>query len=393
MSKSRLIFLFVSLAVLVPIVTGSISGAATGNEEGEDSLSKQLSVFSEVLSLIRRAYVEETGMETLLAGALDGATDALDPLATYVPAGQVERFEEVRRIGPQRSGITVAKERGIAFVVAVEGSSPGAKAGLERADVITSIMGRSTRNLPLWEIQSILAGEPGTELPMETLRRGQPKEITLTLADYPAPVPNLEEVDGVAVLRIWRFDESVAAQLREMASTLTGSGQEHLLIDLRGVAGGSVETAYDLAGVFTQGRLGSLEPQEGAEVTFQASTEPVWSGEPVILIDGGTQGPAEVFAEVLRQNSAARLVGQATFGHAGHQSFLELSDGSRLLLTDSFYAGPDGKPIDSGLEPDLVVDDLSRRFAEQETPIDDLILERGLELLRNGEEAPAQKVA
>lgn len=393
MSKSRLIFFFVSLAVLAPIVTGSISGAATDGQEGEDSLSKQLSVFSEVLSLIRRAYVEETGMEALLSGALDGATDALDPLATYVPADAVETFEAARSIGPRRSGLLVAKERGIAFVLAVEAGSPADEADLDRADVLTSIGGRSTRNLPLWEIQSTLAGEPGTEISMETLRRGQPREVTITLADYPAPDPSLEVVEGIAVLRIQRFDEDVVERVRELVGPLAGNGQESLLVDLRGIAGGSAEKAFEAAGIFTQGTLGSLEPREGGDVTFQNAVEPAWSGDSVILIDGGTQGPAEIFAEVLRQSSAARLVGQPSFGHAGHQSFMELSDGSRLLLTDSFYAGPDGEPIDSGLEPDLVVDDLSRRFAEQDTPIDDLILERGLELLRSGEDEPARKVA
>lgn len=393
MSKSRLIFFIVSLLVLAPIVTGSISGAATDREEGEDSLSKQLSVFSEVLSLIRRAYVEETGTEVLLAGALNGATDALDPLATYVPAADVERYQVARGIGTRRSGVTVAKERGIAFVVAVEGSSPGAEAELERGDVLTSIDGRSTRGLPLWEIQSILAGEPGTEIEVETLRRGQPRQVMLTLADYPAPEPILEEMDGVSVLRIRRFDDEVVERVRELVSPLAAEGRESLLLDVRGVAGGIGEKAYELAGLFTSGKLGSLEPRSGGGVVFQASNEPVWSGEPVVLIDGGTQGAAEIFAEVLRQGSAARLVGQESFGHAGHQSLRELSDGSRLLLTDSFYTGPDGEPIDSGLEPDLEVNDFSRRYAEQEMPIDDLILERGLELLRGEGEEPAREVA
>ena len=77
MNKARLGFLLLSVLLLVPVITGTLSRAATDDSAQSDSLSKNLSVFSEVLSLIRRAYVDETSMEDLLAGALDGSTDAM----------------------------------------------------------------------------------------------------------------------------------------------------------------------------------------------------------------------------------------------------------------------------------------------------------------------------
>ena len=112
MNRSRLIFVLLSVACLAPIVGSSLSRAATDEEAGEDSLSKQLSVFSEVLSLIRRAYVEEASVEKLLQGALDGSIDALDPLSTFVPADEVESYRRTREIGSRFSGLVVSKERG-----------------------------------------------------------------------------------------------------------------------------------------------------------------------------------------------------------------------------------------------------------------------------------------
>ena len=103
MKSTRLVFLLLSIALLLPVISGSLSRAATEDQPAQDSLSKNLSVFSEVLSLIRRAYVEETSMEELLAGALDGSSDALDQMATYVPLSDVERYREVRKIGRQHS--------------------------------------------------------------------------------------------------------------------------------------------------------------------------------------------------------------------------------------------------------------------------------------------------
>ena len=99
MKKTRLGFLLLSLVLLTPVIAGSLSRADTEDSDASDSLSKNLSVFSEVLSLIRRAYVDETSMEDLLTGALDGSTDAMDPLAVYVPASGVDRFRAARSVG------------------------------------------------------------------------------------------------------------------------------------------------------------------------------------------------------------------------------------------------------------------------------------------------------
>ena len=59
------------------------------DEEGDGSIYKYLSVFTEVLNLIRQAYVEPTPTDSLFQGALDGTTDALGPFATFVPASEV----------------------------------------------------------------------------------------------------------------------------------------------------------------------------------------------------------------------------------------------------------------------------------------------------------------
>lgn len=381
MTKGRLAFLLLSVVLLLPIISGSLSRAATDEDSDEHSLSKHLSVFSEVLSLIRRAYVEETSMDELLSGALDGTTDALDPMATFVPAPYVDPYREVRRIGPRRSGLTVAKERGIAFVVAVDHNSPGESAGLKQGDILAKINDRSTRRLPLWQLQAMLAEETGTELQLEVIRRGQTQDLTLVLGSYQTLPPELDEKSGLSVLKIARFDQDDLGEMRAALANLVDEGREKLLIDVRGVAGGSAEAAFAMAGLFVGGTLGKLSSRDEATLHFQSQEKPVWHGDTVILIDSGTQGAAEIFATVLRQGIGSQLVGRRSFGHAGRQRLLSLSNGSQLLLTDSFYSGPDGQPIDESLEPDVVVSEFNRRLFEEEITLEELTLERGLELL------------
>ncbi len=392
MTRGRAIFAIVSILVIVAIASGTFARAVTREQAEEDSLYKSLSIFTEVLNLIRRAYVEETSVDLLFAGALDGTTDALDSMSTFVPSEEVERYRKAREIGIGHSGVSLVKERGIAYVLAVSPGSPGAASGLERGDAIAQINGRRTRRMPLWEIHTEFAGEPGTELTLEVIRRGQSEERSLTLAAFEPPAPALERQEDLPVLRLSRFEPRTLATVERLLADLAAEGADSLLLDLRGVAGGSSEAAYEVAELFVTGKLGGLISRSEILETFTGERPPVWQGTVVVLIDRATQGASEILAAILQQSGRAELVGEPSFGHAGRQTAVTLSTGGELFLTDAFYTGPDEAPIQTSLEPELRVSEASRNLSEAEIPLPDLILKRGLERLREAEPA-LKKVA
>ena len=121
--------------------------------------------------------------------------------------------------------------------------------------------------------------------------------------------------------------------------------------------------------------------------SFIQTLDQPWTGDTVVLVNAGTQGPAEIIAAVLRQRSGAQLVGQRSFGLAGHQRLVPLSDGSGVVLTDAYYTGPDGEPISTSLVPDEVVSERLRPLSEEEGETEDRTLQRGLELLAEEEDA------
>jgi carboxyl-terminal processing protease len=391
MSRGRILFLLLSLALVVPLLsTGVRRALAEGS--GEDSLYKQLSVFSEVLHLIRRAHVDEVSPEILLAAALDGAADALDPLSTFVPAESLPVYAAARAVGASHSGLTIIKERGIAVVVAVAHGSPGELAGVHGRDALVEIGGESTRRMPLWQIQSTLAGEPGTSVAIEVMRRGQPHEMELELAAYPRTPATLVEHDGASALRLYDCEPSTVGEVERALSDLAETGAQRLLVDLRGVAGGDPRLAYGLGELFASGPLGSLRDRDGEIESFAGAGPPVWQGPLVVLIDRGTMGCAEVLATILKQSSDAHLVGLPSRGHAGRMEMLTLSSGAGLLTTDAFYSGLDGEPLAQALEPDTRVGDAVRGPDDDESPTDP-ILERGLELLRSLEPEQERQAA
>jgi len=406
MTRSRLVFFLLSAAVVIALLGGNLLGASSDAEDpNDDSLYKHLSVFAEVLGLVRQAYVDETGVDSLMAGALDGATDALDPFSIYVPAAEVGRYVQAREIGNRNTGLTLLRERGVAFVVAVDPGSPAAEAGVEVSDLVAKVQGRSTRTMPLWEIQEQLVGAPGTRIELELIRVGETHKVAFELKPFEPPPVSFEDATGpaaagpadpagpVGVLRISRFEPSTAAAVRQVVAGAARDGRDRLVIDLRGVAGGDSAAAFAVAELFARGELGRLERKGERLESFSGDAEPIWQGHLVVLVSRGTLGAAEVLATVLRQKAGAELVGERTFGWAGRQDSADLTSGGRLFFTDAFYTGPDGAPLADGLEPDLRVDASLRRFGDREEPVGDLILDQGLERVRALAGATSEKKA
>lgn len=394
MSRSRIIFFLVSILLVLPILGDTLLRAADRKEPGdEDSFYKYLSVFTEVLGLVRQAYVDQPEMDTLIAGALDGTTDALDPFTIYVPAKEVESYLNARTVGLRNSGLVLLKEHGILYVVATEKGSPAEAAGVKAGDIVAEVNGRTTRTMPLWEVQEILAGKPGTKVAMEMVRVGEPVPLSFELKPFDPPPVGLSEVEGTPMLRIPSFEKGAADRVKALLQENAEKTRQGLLVDLRGVSSGEADVAYEIAELFASGDLGSLKRRDKELETYNGAEQPVWHGKMVVLVDRSTLGAAEVLATVLRQKVKAELVGERTFGHAGRLGTADLSSGGRLLFTEAFYTGPDREPLQEALKPDLLVDERSRTYLEKDVPMTELILRRAVRRLRGEETETAQKAA
>lgn len=395
--QARARFVTVSLLVVAVVVGGTVLVAAgRGEEAGEDSLYKNLTIFSEVFGLVRQAYVEETDAETLLLGAYEGTADALDPFSVYVPASAAGDYRAALEVPDADGGLFLVRDRGWLYVAGVLEGSPADQAGIERGDVVARVAGRPTRDLDVWRLRAELArrAEAGESVELELLRRGERQEVQLDLKPFEVPPLVRETVgDGVPLLRAVTFGPEAPAAWRQALETLQTEGATRAVVDLRGAASVTVEGAFPIADLLGGGVLGTLQRRGAVVERFEEREEPVWTGDLVVLIDRGTLGAGELLAKILQGSAGARLVGESTYGWAGHRDTVELRSGALLMITDAFYAGPDGEVIDAGLEPDFEIRDLWRRIGNRDKTIDDLILERGLEVLRGEAEAQAAAAA
>ncbi|HSE62292.1 MAG TPA: S41 family peptidase [Thermoanaerobaculia bacterium] len=381
-NRARLLFIVVSVLALA-----SLRAVDTGT--GRDPATKALSVFSEVFSLTRGNYVDPTDQKSLLEGAYDGMTDALDPFSYYVPAASMSAYRAQQASGALTPGIIVARRGGFPYVVAALPGSPAQVAGVQPGDLINSVDGKNLRTAPLWKIRSALEGPEGTTVEVGLFRVVEEKKLSLRLRRerFTPPAPETRWEKDLAIVKVPALTAGTAESLSRAIEEANRRSIGVLLIDLRGSIGGEIADAAPAASLFVgRGPVARLVTRKVTLRPLEATGERAWKGRTILLIDDATGGPAEVFAGALKDRASATTVGETTAGMAIVQRLVPTGSGGSLFMTVARYQTPSGAVLGGkGLSPDERVivfpGDADGR---------DPILERALEVARR---APARQAA
>ena len=207
MSKTvKAVILSVSLAVVLFTIAGGLGVRAASN----DGAYRQLGVYSEVLSRIRSEYVEEPNIPLVTDGALHGLLESLDANSSYLSPPEYKVYKAHKSDGRGQIGAAVSKRYGYAAVIAVIPGGPADKAGLESSDILEAIEGKTTREMSLAEISSLLTGEPGSNVNVSVVRahRAEPQKVTITrdVVTHP-PVMAKTLADNVAYIKVDSFNQ------------------------------------------------------------------------------------------------------------------------------------------------------------------------------------------
>lgn len=391
MNKKRIAF----LATSITLVGLLLSAVVFGQSAEKPSLYRFLSVFTEVFSLVRNAYVEEVAPDQLVDGAFTGVTEAVDEYSYYVPPARMQAHRAHLAQPADQTGITVSSRFGYAYVVAVAAGSPADEAGVDSGDLIEKIGGRSTQGMSLWEMRSALATQTQKPLAMTVVKAGMAKRAEVTLPARQLNVkPTWRAVGSVAYVKIPAFTSGSALQLRAVLASVRQAGLKKMIVDVRENAVGTIDEAVLAADAFLE--KGTITATQGRHVeprTWTADAENEYADPLEVLVDHSTAGPAEVFAAALGGNERAKLVGTTTYGHSVIQKFVSLRSGGGLQVTIGHYTHPDAKPIkETGIRPDVVVEMTALPGVEGE-PETDEILERALELFGEPEAEAKAKAA
>jgi carboxyl-terminal processing protease len=360
--NSRIKYLVVStsscLAVLLLI--GSVLGQGTSTA---DDPYKHIGVFSDVVSRIKTEYVVDPDMKSVTMGALNGMLEAIDPFASYLNPEQYKDYVKNKDLKRADVGLILSKKFGYVGVVGTVPGSPAAKAGLATADMIETIKGIATRDMPLAYASLLLQGETDStvELSVVRVRRPEPQTVKLTRAMLTLPPVETQMLAGQAgYINIDALSPDVVKETAAAVEKLQKAGAQKLVLDLRSCAVGTPDDGIALANLFmSKGLITYEQGQRVPRQDFNADPSKAITSLPLaVLSNRGTASGAEIAAAALMGNKRAQLVGERTYGDASVRRTLTMDDGGAIILSVAKYYSPDGKAIqDTGVTPGVMVNE------------------------------------
>jgi carboxyl-terminal processing protease len=353
-------------------------------------------------STVCQAFVEEEQTDPapvgdLVAAAINGMMNTLDPYSVYFTPDALARFEEetqgqiegigamVRAEDPNdpegATCSTISDSCELVIVSPLEGG-PAEGAGLKSGDVMTSIDGESINGWLVDEVISEVRGPAGSTVTIGIERDGQPMEFPITRAAIDIPIVTSRMVDDTTgYLELSVFSTNAPAQFDSALQDLLDQGATNIVLDLQHDPGGSLNTAIFVASEFLPSGLvlRTEAPGDVQEYSVEPggiATDP--SIKLYVLVDQASASASEVVTGAFQDYGRATVIGTHTYGKNTVQQQYNLSNGGAIKLTVARWVTPDGHDYGGvGLTPDV----------EVEIPTNaptDYLLSKALELIGSG---------
>ncbi len=351
------------LVLAVAVIFWSI-GAGFYRDLGasNDETYKGLKIFSDVLELIEKNYVDPVDTADLIHKAIQGMVQSLDPHSALLPP---DAFEELQ--------------------IDTQGEFTGIGIRITMRDGFVTVISAVMK----------MRGPKGTDVVVTILREGAagPMDFKLTRDVIPIEsVRALEIKPGYGYVRVTNFRDKTTEDLQDALKKLESAKTplKGLVLDLRNNPGGLLNQAVEVSDLFLQeGVILSIRGRQNTHTKiFKATPTPATARDypMVVLINGGSASASEIVAGALQDHKRALILGTTSFGKGSVQTVESLRDGFGLKFTIARYYTPNGRSIQAkGIEPDIVV---PPQVGEQKTSAAEDRLVKEKDLKNHLEDAP-----
>ena len=363
------IFSYLVVGVLTFAVGTYFGSAWSSLEFNVDGVDADMQLFAESWSLLEEFFEGSEGhvlptAEERVRGAVEGLVKSYnDPHSAFLAPELAKRFEEDTQGNFGGVGMEIDSRDDLIVVVAPLKGTPAEAAGLRSGDAVIGIEGDSTLGMSVEEAVQRIRGEVGTPVNLTILREGEEVfDVTITRDIITIPTIEIEEVDGVFVIRIFNFSASVVSEFESALQSYKDSGLSKLIIDVRGNPGGFLDAAIDITSYFVPKGEPVVYEVGGEEETVHRSKGfdiGLPETDMVVLVNGGSASASEILAGALSEYDIATLVGTQTFGKGSVQQVFSLhtDNGSLIKLTVAQWYTPNRQSIsENGLDPDYEVE-------------------------------------
>jgi carboxyl-terminal processing protease len=364
-SKFKKATLFVTTVSLLTLcIAFGVQRRCAAQGGGNDYESIEL--FTDVLSIVKKSYVEEVDTKKLIYGAINGMLTSLDPHSSFMPPDTYKEMKIDTKGAFGGLGIEITIKEGILTVISPIEDTPAYKAGIKAGDQILKIDDKFTKDLTITDAVKRMRGIKGTKVTITIMREGleKPKEFVLERDIIQVKSVKYKVLDdGYGYVRISQFQEKTDDDLEKALQSLRADRKalKGLVLDLRNDPGGLLDQAVRVSEhfidegkliVYTEGREKDSKMRFTSRKGGKEGNYPI-----VVLINSGSASASEIVAGCLQDHKRAVVMGTQSFGKGSVQTIIPLSDNSGLRLTTARYYTPSGRSIQAkGITPDIMAE-------------------------------------
>ena len=222
---------------------------------------------------------------------------------------------------------------------------------------------RIENGIAITDAEHLLTSEDKKPLQLTVLSKGAAKEVKIEVQPREFtldPVTSAVTGDDYGYIKVNCFCARTGDSFADAVRDLQSKELKGLVLDLRNVAGGQIESALQVAKWFAPGKtmatlVRSWNRKSPVKIPALAA-EDAWRTPVVVLVNHGTARTPEVLASALKENGVARLVGEKTYGDFTQTTLIDQLDGSAIMMTTGKYlTSRGGDYVKVGLPVDVAV--------------------------------------
>jgi carboxyl-terminal processing protease len=344
---------------------------------------KGLKLFSDVIELIQKNYVDEVETQKMIEAAIQGMVRSLDPHSSLLPPDALKELQIDTHGEFTGIGIHVTMRNNLVTVISPIEGTPAYRAGIKAGDKIVKVDGTPTEDLR--DAVKRMRGPKGTTVVITVLRQGSPEPLDFSLVRDVIPIYSVKAEllkPGYGYIWITNFRENTTGDLIEALQAMETAEDTHEGPGFRSARQprGNSQPGHRVSDLFLEeGEILSIKGRDGRNTkVFRAHADDVKRNYPiVVLINGGSASASEIVAGALQDHKRALILGTTSFGKGSVQTVETLRDGYGLKFTIARYYTPSGRSIQAkGVEPDVEVK--HRTISDSESTGERMLKEKDL---------------
>ena len=351
--------LVMAIAITVVIIGSGFYNSLSATAE---ETYKGLKIFSDVIELVEKNYVDAVDTKELIEKAIQGMVHSLDPHSSLLLPDALKELQVDTQGEFTGIGISITTRSGFVTVISPIQGTPAYKAGIKAGDRIIKVDSESITDLR--DAVKKIRGPKGTKVSVTIVRKGLKEPLEYKLIRDVIPIESVKSLSlkpGYGYIWVTNFRESTTQDIVKALEKLQAGGTplKGIIMDLRDNPGGLLDQSIKVADLFLEkGKILSIEgrSKRNTRIFNAKPDDPPRSYPMVVLINGGSASASEIVAGALQDQKRALILGTTSFGKGSVQTVETLRDGYGLKLTIARYYTPSGRSIQAkGIEPDIIV--------------------------------------